>query len=89
MIAATEARQWILESRLGSCWRCMLFTVCMLVISAMAFVMAVRWLDLEGRDSALMGRLMVGAAFLSCCAFAFLAMAHLVSLVLKRIIWRQ
>ena len=54
---AAAAKQWILQSRLGVCWKCMVFAGSMLVISAAAFVMTMRWQDLEGTDSVVLARL--------------------------------
>ena len=89
MTRAAAAKQWILESRLGSCWKCMTFTACMLVISAGAFMTTIRWQDLEGMDSVVLARFAVGAALISTCGFVLLAIAHFVSLVLKKSIWRE
>lgn len=67
----------------------MTLTACMLVISAVAFLMTMRWQDLEGTDSVVLARLALGTAFLATCAFAILALAHFVSLVLRKSIWRE
>ena len=89
LTTAAAARQWILDSRLGACWKCMTFTVCMLLISAGGFVTTMRWQDLEGTDSVALARFVVGAALVSTCAFALLAIAHFVMLVLRKSIWRD
>ena len=84
-----SARQWILDSRLGACWKCMTFTAVMLVISAGAFVMTLRWQELEGMDSEILAGLAVGVTFFSTVGFALLAVAHVVCLVLRKSIWRR
>jgi len=87
--AWASARRWILDSRLGSCWRCMTFTACMAVISTAALFLTMRWQDLEGVESRLLAGVAVGIAFIATCAFALLGLTHLVCLLLKRSIWRQ
>ena len=67
----------------------MTFTVCMLVISAGAAITTMRWQDLEGTDSVALARFAVGAAMVSTCAFALLAIAHFVFLILRKSIWRE
>ncbi|MCA8958295.1 MAG: hypothetical protein KDC87_19615 [Planctomycetes bacterium] len=78
-------RSAILESRLGSCWKCMSLTAVLLVASVVLTVEAANWEDgAPGGDG-----FWLLVATIATVVFALLGAAHAVTFVLRRTLWRE
>jgi len=85
---STDRGLWalILQSKLGACWKCMVFSFGMLGVSVWFFVLFPQLSNLEAYDS-LASSLITLAALVSILVFGLLSLAHLVVLLLRRSHW--
>ncbi len=83
----TTMKTKILRSRLGSCWKCMTFSSVMLVACVLLVFLAATLDDQDGETVVGDGWLILAMA--GAVLFSLLSLAHLLTFLLRKSVWRH